>query len=222
MKKEIIIVTGGIGSGKSTIVDFMVKNSEVAVDVFNFDKFNAEIFENAHFVEDLNRTFGVKTKLELFELIKDLRKKEDPDVEQRVSSIIDRVSEMSSKLVLDKFIEVVTSKINRTLIIEFPFAEMMKKYYNEIALHRQKFKVIVVKCDRQHQVTRVINDDKRTLASKSIIQNILARQCTNEERERVADYIILSDVSKPELENKVKALIQQKFKKVLLKHAENI
>lgn len=45
MKIETIVITGGIGSGKSSVIESIKRQTEKKVSFFNFDDFTKELYE---------------------------------------------------------------------------------------------------------------------------------------------------------------------------------
>ena len=207
MKIETIVVTGNIGSGKSTVLNTIKAESQVKVEFFSFDDFTRELYEREDVKAFLVAMFGTSDRKEIsdkvFASARQIGKTEVANV------LRDSLNEHFFKFVEDKFLELVNRKAHHTLVIEFPMFFEMKQRSIPIQMVRSKVKVITVACDDEIRMQRVKSRDG---FSEEKIAAIIASQFPQSVKIENADYVI--DTSNGHCENHIRDLMKVKFKRV--------
>ena len=207
MKIETIVVTGNIGSGKSTVINTIKATSQVKVEFFSFDDFTRELYNREDVKAFLVAMFGTSDRKEIsdkvFAASRQMGKTEIAHV------LRDSLNEYFFKFVEEKFLELVNRKNHQTLVIEFPMFFEMKQRSIPIQMARSKVKVITVACDESLRLERVKNRDGFT---EEKIAAIVASQLPQEFKVENADYVI--DTSNDHCETRIRDLMKVKFKRV--------
>lgn len=191
MKPYLIGITGGIGSGKSTVSQII---SHLGYKVYNSDMRANEI---------INNNISVKEKLiESF----------GPDIYE--GSTLNK--EYVSKLIFNN--ESAKIKINSVVHPEviLDFKNWVKRnnkeknLFKESALlfesgsYKELDKVIYIDCDKKIRVERVIKRDLHR--TKNEIEKIIKNQITSEQAIKLTDYVLVNDQKELLLPNLVKLL----------------
>ena len=207
MKIETIVVTGNIGSGKSTVINTIKAESKVKVEFFSFDEFTRELYNREDVKAFLVAMFGTSDRKEIsdkvFTAARQMGKTEIAHV------LRDSLNEYFFKFVEEKFLELVNRKNHQTLVIEFPMFFEMKQRSIPIQMTRSKVKVITVACDESLRLERVKNRDG---FAEEKIAAIVASQLPQEFKVENADYVI--DTSNGHCETHIRNLMKVKFKRV--------
>ena len=183
----IIGLTGGIGSGKSVVGNFF---TELGIDVIDADLISRNILDT----NKKARKLFVKSFVNEF-----IDKKGNVNREQLRTSIFD---DKEKKMSLESIIH----PLVREEIINF--TEQSKSIYKIVMVpliyetQSSNFyeKIIVIDCDEQEQIERA---SKRDGKSKENILSIIKTQASRNERNSIADFIILNDSSIEDLRLKV-------------------
>lgn len=198
MKTETIVITGSIGSGKSSVVKAIGELSPIKLDFFNFDDYTKELYQRHDVQEFLMVMFGTTDK-------------------SKISNIVYKSEEMYENLnkaffafVESKFIELITRKEHGVLVIEFPmYFEMLQKSVC-MQLQRSQAKVIVVTCDDEVRLDRVRNRDG---SNSQKVAAILNHQMSQEDKKLKADYQI-DTTDTATVNARLETLMRERFKKV--------
>lgn len=160
--KQVIIVTGGIGCGKSTAMQRFKKESPSA-DFFNFDDYTTELYQTRQVQQFFINHFQT--------------------VDRKLISQLVFANPVLRKLVNDYFFPLVEQKLldlinqyhrsPKTVYIECPMFSEMFYRSTRIIEQRPKLHVVVVTCDVQDQATRVMNRDK--ISYNAAMQRINSR-----------------------------------------------
>jgi len=213
MKIETIVITGGIGSGKSSVIESIKRSSEVKVGFFNFDDYTRELYEREDVKQFLKTMFGTSDKKEISDIVfnqsRQLGKTETTKI------LLDELNQFFFKLVEDKFIELVNRKPVNTMVIEMPMFFEMKKLSTKMQLVRTKVKVIVVAADDEVRVQRVKNRDGFT---EEKVRDIMSTQVPQQYKIENADYVI--DNTHGHCDVHVTDLMKHKFRKVFFHVAD--
>ena len=206
MKPEIIVVTGNIGSGKSTVIN-KIKEMNGSIDFFNFDDYTKELYQQDDVKKFLMSMFGTDNKAEISDKVfnndaHQLGKSEMSTI------MLETLNDFFFKRVEEKFSKLV-NEARRHLVIEFPmFFEMMEK--SEVfKLLRSKVKVIAVVCDNKIRRKRV---KARDGFDGSKIDKIFRSQMEQTKKIEKSDYYI--DTSLENCDIILNELLKTKFKKV--------
>lgn len=175
MKFETIVVTGGIGSGKSFIAKAIQQKAETKVEYFNFDDFTKELYLRQDIQDFLMFMFGTCNRSKISDLVfgNEVMRYE--------------INKFFFSHVEAKFMELVNRKAHSTLVIEFPMCFEMMQISNSIQLIRSKFKTISVTCDDATRYRRVQNRDGFSIDK---IQSIVVSQMPQQQKNEYADYVI--------------------------------
>lgn len=203
MKIETIVITGGIGSGKSSVIEAIKRQTEKKVSFFNFDDFTEELYEREDVKKFLNTLFGTTDKKEISDIVLNGEESETTKIMR------EELNEFFFSLVEEKFIELVNRKPVSTLIIEMPMFFEMKKVSPKMQMVRTKVKVIVVTADDDVRIARVKNRDGFT---EDKIRNIMSVQEPQQYKIEKADYVI--DNTNGDCDDNVIDLMKSKFMKV--------
>ena len=183
----IIGLTGGIGSGKSVVGNFF---TELGIDVIDADLISKNILDTNKKARKLFvKSFGNEF----------IDKKGNVNREQLRTTIFD---DKEKKMSLESIIH----PLVREEIINF--TEQSKSIYKIVMVpliyETQSLnfyeKIIVIDCDEQEQIERA---SKRDGKSKENILSIIKTQASRNERNSIADFIILNDSSIEDLRLKV-------------------
>ena len=183
----IIGLTGGIGSGKSVVGNFF---TELGIDVIDADLISRNILDTNKKARKLFvKSFGNEF----------IDKKGNVNREQLRTTIFD---DKEKKMSLESIIH----PLVREEIINF--TEQSKSIYKIVMVpliyetQSSNFyeKIIVIDCDEQEQIERA---SKRDGKSKENTLSIIKTQASRNERNSIADFIILNDSSIEDLRLKV-------------------
>ena len=183
----IIGLTGGIGSGKSVVGNFF---TELGIDVIDADLISRNILDTNKKAKKLFvKSFGNEF----------IDKKGNVNREQLRTTIFD---DKEKKMSLESIIH----PLVREEIINF--TEQSKSLYKIVMVpliyetQSSNFyeKIIVIDCDEQEQIERA---SKRDGKSEENILSIIKTQASRNERNSIADFIILNDSSIEDLRLKV-------------------
>lgn len=197
MKNEIIVVSGGIGLGKSTFIKAINEFSEVKVDFFSFDDFTKELFKRSDVQDFLMIMFGTTDQLKISDMV------------FKHEALLQSLNEFLFQFVEEKFLELVNTKHHHPLVIEFPMFFEVKEISDAIKFVRDKFKVVLITADDSVRINRVKHRNNFT---EEKIKNIMAAQMSQEKKAVLADYVV--DTSNQETKHAAEQLMKNKFKKV--------
>jgi pantetheine-phosphate adenylyltransferase/dephospho-CoA kinase len=176
-----IVITGGIGSGKSTVTD-MLHDIFPSFGVLSVDKVVEKLYDDPAIGDKLIERLGSKDKKTISDIV--FRN-------QQLRLAVESLFSTQIDLAIDKAIE-----LHQDLLIEFPLlvektsAERIKDF--DI--------VIAVSADSSIRVDRVI---KRNNFSQEKITQIMNAQALDEERESVSNFVITNNGGLEELERQV-------------------
>ena len=183
----IIGLTGGIGSGKSVVGNFF---TELGIDVIDADLISRNILDTNKKARKLFvKSFGNEF----------IDKKGNVNREQLRTTIFD---DKEKKMSLESIIHPLVRKeiINFTEQSKSIYKIVMVPLIYETQSSNFYEKIIVIDCDEQEQIERA---SKRDGKSKENILSIIKTQASRNERNSIADFIILNDSSIEDLRLKV-------------------
>ena len=183
----IIGLTGGIGSGKSVVGNFF---NELGIDVIDADLISRNILDTNKKAKKLFRkSFGNEF----------IDKKGNVNREKLRITIFD---DKEKKINLESIIHPLVREeiINFTEQSKSIYKIVMVPLIYETQSSNLYEKIIVIDCDEQEQIERA---SKRDGKSKENILSIIKTQASRNERNSIADFIILNDSSIEELRLKV-------------------
>ena len=183
----IIGLTGGIGSGKSVVGNFF---TELGIDVIDADLISRNILDTNKKAKKLfMKSFGNEF----------IDKKGNVNREKLRTTIFD---DKEKKINLESIIHPLVREeiINFTEQSKSIYKIVMVPLIYETQSSNLYEKIIVIDCDEQEQIERA---SKRDGKSKENILSIIKTQASRNERNSIADFIILNDSSIEELRLKV-------------------
>lgn len=191
--KMIIGITGSIGTGKSTVSNYLISKNYKIVDA---DKISRGIYNID--------SEGYKTILKIFGAeILDENKEVD---RKKVKKLVFENSKMLEKLnsaihpIMRNEIENKIRNLLETENIVFLDAPLLI----ETGLYRNVHKIIVVTCDKNTQINRIL---KRDNIAREMAINIINSQMDIEEKLKFADYIVYNDGTIEDLYSQIDKIV---------------
>lgn len=182
-------LTGGIGCGKSTVSKFLKKNGYKIVDA---DIVSRQIYEYEDVCKKVEEVFpsaftdGVLDRRKLSKIVfsdeKSLNILNNITKDRYMSILKDELKKSGNRVVLDA-----------ALLFESRLDDMVDK-------------VIVVRCDRDVQIERVMKRDGRT---RDEIENIIDSQMPQKEKVERGDYILDNSFGVENLDNQLAELLKK-------------
>jgi len=183
----IVGLTGGIGSGKSAAGKYFV---ELGIDVIDADHVSRNILdENTKAKELFVKHFGGGFLDHNNNIDRDLLRTEifiNKDKKNKLESII-------HPIVKEEIIEFInqSESIYKIIMVPLIYETNSKDFYD---------KIIVIDSDESNQVERASQRDNK---SREDIINIINNQASREQRNSIADEIILNNSTLDDLKNQV-------------------
>ena len=183
----IVGLTGGIGSGKSVAGEYFI---ELGIDVIDADHVSKNILDKNTKAKDLFiKKFGKKFLDKNNNIDRDLLRAEifiDKDKKDLLESIIhpivrDEITEFINK----------SDSIYKIIMVPLIYETNSKDFYD---------KIIVIDSDENNQIERASQRDNK---SRDDIINIINNQASREQRNTIADEIILNNSTLDDLKNKI-------------------
>ena len=183
----IVGLTGGIGSGKSIAGEYFI---ELGIDVIDADHVSKNILDKNTKAKDLFiKKFGKKFLDKNNNIDRDLLRAEifiDEDKKDLLESIIhpivrDEITEFINK----------SDSIYKIIMVPLIYETNSKDFYD---------KIIVIDSDENNQIERASQRDNK---SRDDIMNIINNQASREQRNTIADEIILNNSTLDDLKNKI-------------------
>lgn len=190
----ILGLTGGIGSGKSTVSKIFLS---MGIKVFDADLIAKDILENEQIKEEIKEKLGKEfINLKRNSVDKELLKKEVFNNSEKLNILNGIVHPKVIEIYVNKYLEFKDKK--EIIIFDVPLLF-------EVNLDRYCDKVIVVDIDLKVQIERIKNRDNIDVA---LINKIIAAQMSREERNMKADILIENNGSLEELKQKIEKIIK--------------
>ena len=183
----IVGLTGGIGSGKSAAGKYFI---ELGIDVIDADHVSRNILNENIKAKDLFvKNFGERFLDQSNNIDRDLLRTEifiEKDKKDKLESII-------HPIVREEIIEFInqSDSIYKIIMVPLIYETNSKDFYD---------KIIVIDSDESNQLERASQRDNK---SKEDILNIINNQASREQRNSIADEIILNNLSLDDLKNQV-------------------
>jgi len=183
----IVGLTGGIGSGKSAAGKYFI---ELGIDVIDADHVSRNILNENIKAKDLFvKNFGERFLDQSNNIDRDLLRTEifiEKDKKDKLESII-------HPIVREEIIEFInqSDSIYKIIMVPLIYETNSKDFYD---------KIIVIDSDESNQLERASQRDNK---SKEDILNIINNQASREQRNSIADEIILNNSSLDDLKNQV-------------------
>jgi len=183
----IVGLTGGIGSGKSAAGKYFV---ELGIDVIDADHVSRNILDENTKAKDLFiKNFGESFLDQNNNIDRDLLRAEifiNKDKKDKLESIIHPIVRKE----ITEFINQ-SDSIYKIIMVPLIYETNSKDFYD---------KIIVIDSDESNQVERARQRDNK---SKEDIINIINNQASREQRNSIADMIILNNSTLDDLKNQV-------------------
>jgi len=183
----IVGLTGGIGSGKSAAGKYFI---ELGIDVIDADHVSRNILDENIKAKDLFiKNFGESFLDQNNNINRDLLRTEifiNKDKKDKLESIIHPIVRKE----ITEFINQ-SNSIYKIIMVPLIYETNSKDFYD---------KIIVIDSDESNQVERARQRDNK---SKEDIINIINNQASREQRNSIADMIILNNSTLDDLKNQV-------------------
>tara|TARA_B100001057_G_scaffold51073_1_gene45402 strand:+ start:22 stop:618 length:597 start_codon:yes stop_codon:yes gene_type:complete len=183
----IVGLTGGIGSGKSAAGKYFI---ELGIDVIDADHVSRNILDENTKAKDLFiKNFGESFLDQNNNIDRDLLRTEifiNKDKKDKLESII-------HPIVRDEITEFInqSKSVYKIIMVPLIYETNSKDFYD---------KIIVIDSDESNQIERARQRDNK---SKEDIINIINNQASREQRNSIADMIILNNSTLDDLKNQV-------------------
>tara|TARA_Y100000741_G_scaffold69331_1_gene50319 strand:+ start:34 stop:630 length:597 start_codon:yes stop_codon:yes gene_type:complete len=183
----IVGLTGGIGSGKSAAAKYFV---ELGIDIIDADDISKNILdENIKAKELFIKNFGDKFLDKNNNIDRDLLRSEI-FVNEEKKNILESIIHPIVREEITKFINQ-SDSIYKLIMVPLIYETNSQDFYD---------KIIVIDCNEENQILRASERDNK---SKENIINIINNQASRENRNSIADEIILNDSTLDNLRNQV-------------------
>ncbi len=183
----IVGLTGGIGSGKSAAGKYFV---ELGIDVIDADDISKNILDkNIKAKELFIKNFGDKFLDKKNNINRDLLRSEI-FVNEEKKNILESIIHPIVREEIAKFINQ-SDSIYKLIMVPLIYETNSQDFYD---------KIIVVDCNEENQILRASERDNK---SKENIINIIKNQASRENRNSIADEIILNDSTLDNLRDQV-------------------
>ena len=198
--KMIIGITGSIGTGKSTVSNYLISKGYSVVDADKISKGAYNIGSN-----------GYKAILEVFgeEILNSNGEVDRKKIKKIVfdnSNMLQRLNMAIHPIIIneiEKEIEILLESQN-VVFLDAPLLI-------ETELHKKVDKIIVVVCDKNEQINRIIKRDKIT-ADMAI--SIINSQMSIDEKLKFADYVVYNNSTIENLYSQVDEIILEIKKEI--------
>ena len=198
--KMIIGITGSIGTGKSTVSNYLISKGYSVVDADKISKGAYNIGSN-----------GYKAILEVFgeEILNSNGEVDRKKIKKIVfdnSNMLQRLNMAIHPIIINE-IEKEIEMLLESQSVVFLDAPLLI----ETELHKKVNKIIVVICDKNEQINRIIKRDKIT-ADMAI--SIINSQMSIDEKLKFADYIVYNNSTIENLYSQVDEIILEIKKEI--------
>ena len=198
--KMIIGITGSIGTGKSTVSNYLISKGYSVVDADKISKGAYNIGSNGY--KAILEVFGV----EILNSNGEVDRKKIKKIVFDNSNMLQRLNMAIHPIIIneiEKEIEILLESQN-VVFLDAPLLI-------ETELHKKVNKIIVVVCDKNEQINRIIKRDKIT-ADMAI--SIINSQMSIDEKLKFADYIVYNNSTIENLYSQVDEIILEIKKEI--------
>ena len=183
----IVGLTGGIGSGKSSAAKFFI---ELGIDVIDADEVSKNILDkNLEAKDKFLEAFG-KEFLDTNNKIDRSLLRSEIFIDKEKKTILESIIHPLVREQILKFIEN-SKSIYKIIMVPLIFETKSESFYD---------KIVVVDCEEKMQINRASKRDKK---STDNIINIMKAQASRQERNSIADIIIMNNDSLEDLKKEV-------------------
>lgn len=198
--KMIIGITGSIGTGKSTVSNYLISKGYSVVDADKISKGAYNIGSNGY--KAILEVFGV----EILNSNGEVDRKKIKKIVFDNSNMLQRLNMAIHPIIIneiEKEIEILLESQN-VVFLDAPLLI-------ETELHKKVDKIIVVGCDKNEQINRIIKRDKIT-ADMAI--SIINSQMSIDEKLKFADYVVYNNSTIENLYSQVDEIILEIKKEI--------
>lgn len=198
--KMIIGITGSIGTGKSTVSNYLISKGYSVVDADKISKGAYNIGSNGY--KAILEVFGV----EILNSNGEVDRKKIKKIVFDNSNMLQRLNMAIHPIIIneiEKEIEILLESQN-VVFLDAPLLI-------ETELHKKVDKIIVVACDKNEQINRIIKRDKIT-ADMAI--SIINSQMSIDEKLKFADYVVYNNSTIENLYSQVDEIILEIKKEI--------
>ena len=198
--KMIIGITGSIGTGKSTVSNYLISKGYSVVDADKISKGAYNVGSNGY--KAILEVFGV----EILNSNGEVDRKKIKKIVFDNSNMLQRLNMAIHPIIIneiEKEIEILLESQN-VVFLDAPLLI-------ETELHKKVDKIIVVACDKNEQINRIIKRDKIT-ADMAI--SIINSQMSIDEKLKFADYIVYNNSTIENLYSQVDEIILEIKKEI--------
>ena len=198
--KMIIGITGSIGTGKSTVSNYLISKGYSVVDADKISKGAYNVGSNGY--KAILEVFGV----EILNSNGEVDRKKIKKIVFDNSNMLQRLNMAIHPIIIneiEKEIEILLESQN-VVFLDAPLLI-------ETELHKKVDKIIVVACDKNEQINRIIKRDKIT-ADMAI--SIINSQMSIDEKLKFADYVVYNNSTIENLYSQVDEIILEIKKEI--------
>ena len=198
--KMIIGITGSIGTGKSTVSNYLISKGYSVVDADKISKGAYNIGSNGY--KAILEVFGV----EILNSNGEVDRKKIKKIVFDNSNMLQRLNMAIHPIIINE-IEKEIEMLLESQSVVFLDAPLLI----ETELHKKVDKIIVVACDKNEQISRIIKRDKIT-ADMAI--SIINSQMSIDEKLKFADYVVYNNSTIENLYSQVDEIILEIKKEI--------
>ena len=198
--KMIIGITGSIGTGKSTVSNYLISKGYSVVDADKISKGAYNIGSNGY--KAILEVFGV----EILNSNGEVDRKKIKKIVFDNSNMLQRLNMAIHPIIINEIEKEIEILLESQSVV-FLDAPLLI----ETELHKKVDKIIVVGCDKNEQINRIIKRDKIT-ADMAI--SIINSQMSIDEKLKFADYIVYNNSTIENLYSQVDEIILEIKKEI--------
>ena len=198
--KMIIGITGSIGTGKSTVSNYLISKGYSVVDADKISKGAYNIGSNGY--KAILEVFGV----EILNSNGEVDRKKIKKIVFDNSNMLQRLNMAIHPIIINEIEKEIEILLESQSVV-FLDAPLLI----ETELHKKVNKIIVVICDKNEQINRIIKRDKIT-ADMAI--SIINSQMSIDEKLKFADYIVYNNSTIENLYSQVDEIILEIKKEI--------
>ena len=198
--KMIIGITGSIGTGKSTVSNYLISKGYSVVDADKISKGAYNIGSNGY--KAILEVFGV----EILNSNGEVDRKKIKKIVFDNSNMLQRLNMAIHPIIINEIEKEIEILLESQSVV-FLDAPLLI----ETELHKKVDKIIVVACDKNEQINRIIKRDKIT-AYMAI--SIINSQMSIDEKLKFADYIVYNNSTIENLYSQVDEIILEIKKEI--------
>lgn len=193
--KKIIIITGGMATGKSFITEHL---ASLGYPILRSDDIVSSITSSEEFLSEISLKCGLTRIIDIADLKKAIE--QDPEI----LSVMEEILYPKICTIRDKWLD---EKFNENLI---PILEIPLFFEKNIGLTLDRYKLITIStiCNEKTQISRAKKRNKKM--TDQMIKLLISKQTTNDERVAKSTFVIYTDSRKSVVKkqlNKILSLI---------------